>query len=103
MKQSFSVTICFFIINIVLAQNQNRQIEINPYIRIDKYPQFSYVLRGRPSTDYINMKGTSFGINIETSQETWRALASVLGSIITGIGFLGVGLIFYSKQEKFLN
>lgn len=40
------------------------------------------------------------GGNFETAQETWRALANVLGSIITGIGFLGVGMIFYSKTEQ---
>ena len=39
------------------------------------------------------------GSNFETEQETWRALANVLGSVITGIGFLGVGMIFYSKEE----
>ncbi len=40
------------------------------------------------------------GNNFETAQETWRALSNVLGSIITGIGFLGVGMIFYSKEER---
>ncbi len=39
------------------------------------------------------------GDNFETEQETWRALAQVLGSIVTGVGFLGVGLIFYSKED----
>lgn len=39
------------------------------------------------------------GDNFETAQETWRALAGVVGSIITGVGFMGVGLIFYSKED----
>lgn len=45
------------------------------------------------------LSAVTIGNNFETEQETWRALASVLGSIITGIGFLGVGLIFYSKED----
>lgn len=40
------------------------QIEINPYIRFDSHPEFSYVLNGRPSTDYVKIKGTSFGLNL---------------------------------------
>lgn len=63
MKKNFLIAICFFGTSTVVAQNQKRQIEINPYIKFDKYPQFSYVLGGRPSTDYVNIKGTSFGIN----------------------------------------
>jgi putative Mg2+ transporter-C (MgtC) family protein len=39
------------------------------------------------------------GNNFETEQETWRALATVLGAVITGVGFLGVGLIYYSKDD----
>ena len=56
---SFSI-----ISNFGLAQKKTTQIEIEPFIRFDKYPQFSYVLNGRPSTDYVNIKGTSFGLNL---------------------------------------
>lgn len=45
------------------------------------------------------LSAVMIGDNFETEQETWRALATVLGSIITGIGFMGVGLIFYSKED----
>lgn len=54
----------FMISNFALAQEQTRQLEIFPFIRQDKYPQFSYVLNGRPSTDYVNIKGTSFGVSV---------------------------------------
>jgi len=50
--------------NFTQSQIQVRQIEITPFVRIDKFPQFSYVLGGRPSTDYVNIKGTSFGLNL---------------------------------------
>ena len=43
--------------------------------------------------------GTAYGFQASMPQETWRALAQVLGSVITGVGFLGVGLIFYSKED----
>lgn len=45
------------------------------------------------------LSAVMIGNNFETEQETWRALAQVLGSVITGVGFLGVGLIFYSKED----
>lgn len=48
----------------VLAQKQKTQIEINPYVRFDRYHEFSYVLNGRPSVDYVKIKGTSFGLNL---------------------------------------
>jgi putative Mg2+ transporter-C (MgtC) family protein len=41
----------------------------------------------------------SVGDNFSSDQEAWRAITQVLGAIITGIGFLGVGLIFYSKED----
>jgi len=43
--------------------------------------------------------GNNFGLDLQLSQEKWRALTNVLGALITGIGFLGVGLIFYSKED----
>ena len=45
------------------------------------------------------LSAVNIGNNFETVQETWRALAQVLGQIVTGVGFLGVGLIFYSKED----
>ena len=64
MRQHFIITYFFILPTFALAQKQIRQIEINPFVRFDKYPQFSYVLGGRPNTDYVNIKGTSFGINV---------------------------------------
>lgn len=45
------------------------------------------------------LSAVNIGNNFETAQETWRALAQVLGQIVTGVGFLGVGLIFYSQKD----
>jgi putative Mg2+ transporter-C (MgtC) family protein len=45
------------------------------------------------------LSAVMIGNNFETEQETWRALATVLGAVVTGVGFLGVGLIFYSKED----
>lgn len=49
--------------NFAKSQEQVRQIELTPFVRIDKFPQFSYVW-GRPSTDYVNIKGISFVFNL---------------------------------------
>lgn len=45
------------------------------------------------------LSAVMIGDNFETEQETWRALSQVLGQIVAGVGFLGVGLIFYSKED----
>lgn len=60
------IFIAFFatLSNFLIAQKQTPQIEINPYVRFDSYPEFSYVLDGRPSIDYVKIKGTSFGLNL---------------------------------------
>lgn len=46
------------------SQIQGNQIEIMPYVQFDRYPEFSYVINGRASTDYIKLKGTSWGIQV---------------------------------------
>lgn len=43
---------------------ENSQIEINPFIRYDNYPQYSYHYSGRVSTDYLKMTGVSYGISL---------------------------------------
>lgn len=79
MIKYISVAIFFFLTNNLSGQNQ---IEINPFMRFDKYPQFSYVLGGRPSTDYINIKGTSFGIKL-----AYKIPISKLLFIKPGVGY----------------
>jgi hypothetical protein len=57
--------VSFLIISgFVFAQKQAGEIEFNPYVRFDKYPQFSKVFNGPQSTDHITMNGTSVGLNI---------------------------------------
>lgn len=82
MKKTFLIIISLVLTNNLVAQKQNRQIEINPFIRFDKYPQFSYNLGGRPSTDYVNIKGTSFGVNI-----AYKIPISKLLFLKPGIGY----------------
>jgi len=53
----------FFGIN-VLGQKKINQIEIKPFIGIDWYPEFSYHYLGRASTDFLKMRGISWGINL---------------------------------------
>lgn len=45
------------------------------------------------------LAAVTIGEQFNSDQEAWRAITQVLGAIITGIGFLGVGLIFYSKED----
>jgi hypothetical protein len=45
------------------AQKAKDQLEINPFVRYDVYPEFSYHYAGRASTNHLKMKGVSWGIN----------------------------------------
>lgn len=47
----------------VYAQWGNNVIEIHPYIRYDKYPEFSYAINSI-NTNEVNIRGTSCGISI---------------------------------------
>lgn len=49
--------------NFLLAQADAHNIEINPFARLDWYPKFSKPADYMSSTDYVSMKGTSFGLN----------------------------------------
>ncbi|TBR20169.1 MAG: hypothetical protein EPO57_01185 [Chitinophagaceae bacterium] len=64
MKKILLIAATFIVTSTLVAQKQNKQIEINPFIRLDNYPKFSYHYYGRASTDFLKMKGTSYGIVI---------------------------------------
>lgn len=68
--------------NTSIGQKQLKKIEIKPFQRIDWYPEFSYNVGGRPSTDYLTMRGASFGIISNYK----HSISSKL-NIIAGIGF----------------
>ncbi|CAL1519100.1 hypothetical protein [Chitinophaga sp. MM2321] len=64
MKKLILTLLFTFIPGIVFPQAKKGLLEITPYVRFDKYPQFSYVIQERPTTDYVDIKGSSFGINV---------------------------------------
>jgi len=65
-----------------LSQKKSNTLEILPYETIDWYPEFSYVLNGRPSTDYVKIKGVSFGADI-----IFKIPISKTWSMRPGLGF----------------
>jgi hypothetical protein len=66
----------------VWSKKQSPQIEILPYSRWDSYPEFSYVLNGRPSTDYVKINGTGWGIYINYKLPVAKSIF-----IKSGIGY----------------
>jgi hypothetical protein len=55
------LTITLFLFSaIASAQKAKDQVEINPIIRYDAFPEFTY---GNPIVHYLKMKGLSWGIN----------------------------------------
>src|SRR5215208_29196 len=60
--RTFATAIFLFASGFLSAQKPKDQIEINPIIRYDTYPEVTYNWGGRVSTNYLKMKGTSWGI-----------------------------------------
>lgn len=58
------VCLCFTNSIFLFAQKRNKEIEINPYVRFDKFPQFSYNYGGRYTTDFLKMTGNSYGLHL---------------------------------------
>lgn len=64
MRIKFLLLLIIIISYTSFAQNTSKQFEIMPYARFDKYPEFTYILAGRPSVDYININSISVGLDI---------------------------------------
>jgi hypothetical protein len=61
------------------AQKNISQIEINPFIRWDNYPGFTYHYSSRTSSDYLKMEGSSIGISIGYRQTINKAFFVKVG------------------------
>lgn len=68
-----------FFSNIVLAQKKSAWLEINPFVRMDKYPEFSYSLNPTNSY-YAKINGTSWGINSNYKFELEKGLFLKFGA-----------------------
>ena len=64
MKPQLFLLLFLIVSHYPYAQNSEKQIEVTAYKRTDRYREFSYVLGGRVSTDYVKMKGTSWGAGV---------------------------------------
>lgn len=62
-----------------LGQSTRHYIGIKPYLRWDHYPEFSYHYKGRASTDYLKMNGTSFGCDINYGFPTKKKIRFQVG------------------------
>ncbi len=62
MKILLSVSLFLVLFSCSFGQKMKSQIEISPFIQYDKYPEFSYNLLGRTSTDFLKMQCVSWGI-----------------------------------------
>ena len=62
MKAQFSAIFFLLLSTCLFGQNAKSQIEINPYLRWDSYPKFSYAINSINSYS-LKIHGTSWGIN----------------------------------------
>ena len=61
--------------NRIMAQKKHSfKLELAPFFRYDSYPQFSYNWHGRATTDLINLRGTSFGVNLRSQLPLTKTL-----------------------------
>ena len=85
MKRVFFFLVLCMPVQCLIAQKEGNQIEITPYFQFDHYPEFSYVLAGRSSADYIKMKSTGLAVQ-----------ASYKLALTTGLHFkAGIGYFKY--------
>jgi len=61
MKKSCSLLMLFILSNHVISQKSFSKIELKLFGRTDWYPEFSYNVGGRPSTDFLKIRGMSWG------------------------------------------
>jgi hypothetical protein len=54
-------------------------VGIKPHLRWDLFPEFSYHYKGRASTDYLKMRGTSFGCDIDYGFSSKKKISFQLG------------------------
>lgn len=78
MKKQITIFL-LFLSNNILAQKENRQIEITPYIRKDWYPEFSYAYNSI-DTNHVNLQGISWGISVAYKVPIWKSFFLSIGS-----------------------
>ncbi len=61
MKKLFLLLMVFILSNNVISQKSFSKIELKLFQRTDWYPEFSYNVGGRPSNDFLKMRGISWG------------------------------------------
>ncbi|MCO5247832.1 MAG: hypothetical protein M9887_02625 [Chitinophagales bacterium] len=65
-----------------ISKNLKHSIELHTYTRFDWYPEITYNINGRPSTDYLKMKGISWGTTVNYKITLFDKI-----SLITGLGY----------------
>jgi hypothetical protein len=81
-SRTILMVLSVFFFNTAISQNPSSSIEIEPYYRIDWYPEFSFVYNGRASTDYVKMRGNSIGLRISYGSYLKKAF-----NVKAGIGY----------------
>lgn len=62
MKTQLTAILLLLFSNCIVGQRGKNQIEVNPYIRKDWYPEFSYAINSI-DTNHVNIQGKSWGIS----------------------------------------
>lgn len=78
-KQILLLSTYLFLTIYSYSQKKDSQIEINSFIISENYPGFSYHYKGRPSTDYLSIKGISHGMNVGYNFSLEKSLLLKIG------------------------
>ena len=94
MKVKLTALLFLFLGNCLFAQKKSNRLQFFPFVRVDWYPEFSYNVGGRPSTDYLKMRGISPGINVNYKFGLQKNV-----DLITGLGFykFSFNKLFFAK------
>lgn len=96
MKIKSLIAILFLITTKAVAQKSEYAIEINPYMRYDKYKEFFSFHNDYFGNHYVTPKGTSFGLNLNVKKQI-----KPVSTIYLGLGYykLTISNIKYTTQR----
>lgn len=80
MKNIFVSVISILITIVALGQKKPGELQIMPFVRFDWYPEFSYNVNGRPSTDFLKMRGISPGLFLNYKHSISNNFIIIAGS-----------------------
>lgn len=94
MKTQLFTALLLLISTSAFGQKGKHLFEINPYMRMDWYPEFSYAINS-VNTNYVTIQGTSWGVNL-----AYKIPLKSSGFLKAGVGYYRYS---FNKMDNYTN